>query len=75
MKKDWKTSTGGDVMNKDLVVRVRELIGERSLKGGVTEFTWVKGHSGGVGNEAADRLAVAGAHAARNGGGVGRKGV
>lgn len=52
-------------MNQDLVEVIRDLIDERNENGSVTEFTWVKGHSGGVGNEAADRLAVAGANAAR----------
>lgn len=52
-------------MNRDLVEVIRKLIDERTESGGETDFTWVKGHSGGVGNEAADRLAVAGATAAR----------
>ena len=52
-------------MNKDLVVAIRDLIGERDENGAVTNFQWIKGHSADPGNEAADRLAVAGAAAGR----------
>lgn len=65
MKNDWKTSTGGKVVNKDLVVDIRKLIDARVAAGVRTEFTWIKGHDNDPGNEAADRLAVAGAMAPR----------
>lgn len=60
-KRGWKKSDGSAVVNVDLVKSIRGLIDERNNAGAETEFTWIKGHSGGVGNEAADRLAVAGA--------------
>ncbi|ROT40306.1 putative ribonuclease H [Sodiomyces alkalinus F11] len=61
VKKDWHTSTGEPVKNKDLVQAVRERIEAREEEGSKTVFTWVKGHSENPGNVAADRLAVAGA--------------
>jgi ribonuclease HI len=61
----WKTTGGGPVLNKDLVVAIRELINERNENGAATNFQWIKGHSTDPGNDAADRLAVAGAHAGR----------
>lgn len=60
-KNDWKASTGTPVANKDLVVLIRALIDERSGQDATTEFEWIKGHSNDPSNEAADRLAVAGA--------------
>ncbi|KAL2753673.1 hypothetical protein ACRALDRAFT_2126496 [Sodiomyces alcalophilus JCM 7366] len=60
-KRDWHTSAGEPVKNKDLVQAVRERIEARELEGSKTVFTWVKGHSDNAGNIAADRLAVAGA--------------
>jgi ribonuclease HI len=65
IKKGWKTSTGADVMNKDLIANIKQLIEEREALGLETKFTFVKAHNGDVGNEAADKLAVAGAHAPR----------
>lgn len=65
-KNGWKTSNGGPVMNKDLVVAIRGLIDERNENGAATNFQWIKGHSADPGNEAADRLAVAGAFAGRS---------
>jgi ribonuclease HI len=62
-KNGWKTSQGGSVLNKDLVVEIRKLIDERNTKGAKTDFEWIAGHSGDPGNEAADKLAVAGAMA------------
>jgi ribonuclease HI len=53
-------------MNKDLVERIINLIDEREDNGGKTEFEWIKGHSNDPSNEAADRLAVAGARMARH---------
>lgn len=47
--------------NRDLVKAVRERIDTREGKGSKTVFTWVKGHADDVGNQCADKLAVAGA--------------
>ncbi|TEA22688.1 Ribonuclease H1 [Colletotrichum sidae] len=60
--KNWKTSIGGEVKNKDLVQAIRKKIVSRAEAGSEVEFVWVKGHSNNAGNAAADRLAVAGAH-------------
>lgn len=57
-KNHWKTSTGQDVKNRDIVEEVVRLIQERK---GKTDFKWVKGHAMDEGNEAADVLAVKGA--------------
>lgn len=66
LKNGWKTSTSGDVVNKDLVVDIRKLIDGRDVAGATTDFTWIKGHDNDPGNEAADKLAVAGAMAPWN---------
>lgn len=62
----WKTSTGQPVANSDLIKdavqlknEINQLYRERDWK--PLEFHHVKGHSGDVGNEAADRLANQGA--------------
>ena len=60
-KNGWKTSVGGPVLNKDLVVAIREQMDQREARGVKTGFQWIKGHSNDPGNTAADRLAVAGA--------------
>lgn len=60
-KNGWKTSTGGSVLNKDLVVDIRKLIEQRNARNVTTTFRWIKGHSNDKGNEAADSLAVGGA--------------
>jgi len=41
------------------------LIDARDGAGATTEFAWIKGHANDPGNEAADKLAVAGAMAPR----------
>jgi ribonuclease HI len=64
-KNDWKTSTAGEVKNKDLVQAIREKIEERDDSGTKTLFQWVKGHNNDVGNTAADELAVRGARLAK----------
>ncbi|CAG8459870.1 929_t:CDS:2 [Ambispora gerdemannii] len=58
VKNGWKTATKQDVGNKDLFQRLLELIKNRE---GKVEITYVPGHAGVEGNEAADRLANAGA--------------
>lgn len=61
MAKNWTTSTGGNVVNKDMVITIRGLVDGRHACGVETWFTWIKGHADDPGNVAADRLAVAGA--------------
>ena len=48
----WKTSTGGNVLNKDLWLELDELISTRDVN-----FNWVKGHAGNFFNERCDELA------------------
>lgn len=61
-RKGWKTASGEDVKNQDLVRGIRARVAEREAAGAATAFEWVKGHAMNPGNEAADRLAVAGAN-------------
>ena len=49
----WKTSTGGDVKNRELWIQIDEL----RLKIKMIEWKWVKAHNGNPQNEAVDRLA------------------
>ena len=56
------------MLNKDLVIAIREQIDQRDARGVKTEFEWVKGHSNDPGNNAADTLAVAGASRRGRGG-------
>lgn len=60
-KKGWVTATGEQVKNQDIIRGVLDKMEERTRAGGTTSFQWVKGHSTDVGNQAADKLAVAGA--------------
>lgn len=53
-------------MNKDLIVAIRALIDERDSRGSKTDMEWVRGHNNDPGNEAADKLAVAGSFARRS---------
>jgi ribonuclease HI len=66
LKNGWKNSTGSDVINQDIVLDIRKLIDARDAAGVTTEFIWIKGHDNDPGNEAADKLAVAGAMAPRS---------
>lgn len=57
---DWKTSQGKAVENRELIEGIVRQVNERAERGVETRFLWTKGHAGNEGNEAADRLAVAG---------------
>ncbi|KAF1917810.1 ribonuclease H-like domain-containing protein [Ampelomyces quisqualis] len=57
---NWKSSSGKDVENKDLVEPIIARIRERDLCRAKTEFKWIKGHANDPGNTAADLLAVQG---------------
>jgi ribonuclease HI len=57
---NWKSSSGKDVENKDLVEPIIARIREREMCRAKTEFKWIKGHSNDPGNCAADLLAVQG---------------
>lgn len=54
-RNNWMTGSGQPVKNKDLVIRLDELIKFHDVT-----LTKVKGHSGVPGNEAADQLATMG---------------
>ncbi|KIE04016.1 RNase H domain protein, partial [Metarhizium majus ARSEF 297] len=60
-QKGWKTATGEDVKNQDIIRAVLDKMDERTKTGANTYFHWVKGHASDRGNVAADRLAVRGA--------------
>ena len=51
-KNNWKTSTKKPVKNSDLWIQLDEIQNKREVK-----WSWVKGHSGNLGNERADELA------------------
>ncbi|KJK91959.1 hypothetical protein H633G_04174 [Metarhizium anisopliae BRIP 53284] len=59
--KGWKTATGENVKNQDIIRAVLDKMDERTKTGANTYFHWVKGHASDRGNVAADRLAVRGA--------------
>lgn len=59
---DWLTADKKPVENKDLVEAILSKIEERTELRVKTLFEWVKGHATDPGNQAADRLAVNGAH-------------
>ena len=52
-KNGWKTSSGGDVKNKELWVKLDELRERFTM----IEWKWVKAHNGTPQNEAVDKLA------------------
>ncbi|KPM40389.1 hypothetical protein AK830_g6180 [Neonectria ditissima] len=60
-RKGWKTATGGEVKNQDIIRNVLARMTERTKAGANTYYQWVKGHASNQGNVAADRLAVLGA--------------
>tara|TARA_Y100000114_G_scaffold141060_1_gene146457 strand:- start:216 stop:638 length:423 start_codon:yes stop_codon:yes gene_type:complete len=49
---NWKTSSKKDVKNKDLWIKLDQLLIDKCIK-----FNFVKGHSGDIYNEKADQLA------------------
>ena len=49
----WKTSTGGDVKNKELWIQIDTLRGQVKE----VEWRWVKAHNGDPKNEEVDKLA------------------
>ena len=51
-KNNWRTAAKKDVKNKELWQKLDQLISQHQV-----QWHWVKGHSGNVGNEAADLLA------------------
>lgn len=53
VKNGWKNSKNQPVANRELWERLLAL-----LKKSVVKFQWVKGHSGDLGNDEADRLAT-----------------
>ncbi len=57
VRRQWKTAANAEVKNQDLWKQVLVL---QSQLCRAPQITWVKGHTGHEGNEAADRLAVAG---------------
>ncbi|KAF4950870.1 hypothetical protein FGADI_7910 [Fusarium gaditjirri] len=60
-KNGWKTATGVEVKNQDLVRGVLARIRERDAARSKTSFQWVKGHAKDYGNTQADELANKGA--------------
>ena len=52
-KNGWKTANGADVKNKELWVKMYNLIQELTM----IEWKWVKAHNGNPQNEAVDKLA------------------
>jgi ribonuclease HI len=53
----WRTKTGADVANRDIIEPIMTLMAHRSQRGLVTHINWVRGHNGHPANEAADVLA------------------
>ncbi len=56
-KNGWRTSSGGDVLNRELWQQLCELVSARGAKG--VDWRWVRGHVGTPGNERADEISVA----------------
>lgn len=57
---NWKSSSGKDVENRDLIEPIIARIRERLMCKAQTKFEWLKGHANHPGNVAADHLAVQG---------------
>jgi ribonuclease HI len=66
LKKDWKTSNGKEVMNRDLIQKLYDLYKKHRVT-----FTHVRSHTGkqdrlSLGNEMADRLACQATYLEKN---------
>jgi ribonuclease HI len=61
LRRGWRNSQGKAVANRDLWEPFIEMV---TTRGGV-HFRWVKGHSGDVGNDLVDALAVEAAQTGR----------
>lgn len=61
-RNNWMTKDNKPVENRDLVEAILVKIEERNELKVKTLFQWIKGHNRDPGNEAADQLAVNGAH-------------
>ena len=59
-KNGWKKANGDPVLNKDLMDYILTLLKTRHRSGQPVRLEYVKAHSGDVGNDGADALAVAG---------------
>jgi ribonuclease HI len=57
LRRGWKTTEGGDVLNRDLWEQLSSLVTARGRER--IEWRWVKGHGGTPGNERVDHIAVA----------------
>jgi ribonuclease HI len=56
-KKEWRTATGSEVLNRELWERLFALTGARGSR--AIDWRWVRGHVGTAGNERCDEIAVA----------------
>jgi ribonuclease HI len=56
-KKDWRTASGSEVLNRDLWERLFAVTAARAAKS--IDWRWVRGHIGTAGNERCDEIAVA----------------
>ncbi|MCQ9384309.1 ribonuclease H family protein [Brevibacterium moorei] len=65
-REGWKKRDGQEVVNKDQMVRIDELMSAAKSAGRTVDFEWVKGHAGHPLNEAADDAARGAAEAYRN---------
>ncbi|KAF9789798.1 ribonuclease H-like domain-containing protein [Thelephora terrestris] len=59
-KNGWRTAGGQPVTNKELIDYTLNLIETRHRSGQPVRLEYVKGHSGDIGNDGADALAVGG---------------
>lgn len=57
-RKGWKSATGKEVSNRDLWIRLDELVQQIGKKSRI-EWGYIRGHQGNPGNERCDEIAVA----------------